>query len=260
MPSQFRRFTGESPPSVSFLLDDQTRMAAARNYFKWQYRLAASDLGQRVVEVGCGTGNFTGFLLERASVIAVDTEPECVWRLRLRYPDQPNLHVECCGPPGAAFLELRRFEPDSCVCLNVIEHIGRDVDALAAMAAILQPGGTIILLAPAFEALYGPIDYQLGHYRRYTKRSLSMAARAARIGCSPRTLSESAWVLRMVGELAGVPPENAIGESNFFLRSSSWFRWRRASKISLAPPFRASRILADFKEGKPPKRFCRMLN
>ena len=37
----------------------------------------------------------------------------------------------------------------------------------------------MILLAPAFEALYGPIDYHLGHYRRYTKRSLSLAARAA---------------------------------------------------------------------------------
>jgi SAM-dependent methyltransferase len=179
MPSRSRRFTGEPPPSVSFLLDDQTRMAAARNYFVWQYRLTARDLGQRVVEVGCGTGNFTGFLLERTSVIAVDTEPECVRRLRLRYPNQPNLHVECCGPPDPAFLELRRFEADSCVCLNVIEHIGRDVDALAAMASILQSGGTIILLAPAFEALYGLIDYQLGHYRRYTKRTLSKTAKSA---------------------------------------------------------------------------------
>lgn len=179
MPFQPRRFGGDPPPSVSFLLDDQMRMAAARNYFAWQYRLAAKDLGQRVVEVGCGTGNFTGFLLERSSVIAVDTEPECVRRVRLRYPDEPRLHVECCGPPGADFLELRRFEPDSCVCLNVIEHIGRDVDALAAMASILPSQAPIVLLAPAFEALYGPIDYQLGHYRRYTKRSLSLAARAA---------------------------------------------------------------------------------
>jgi SAM-dependent methyltransferase len=179
MSFQPRRFAGESPLSVSFLLEDQTQMAAARNYFAWQYRLAARDLGQRVVEVGCGTGNFTGFLLRRASVIAVDTEPQCAERLRQRYPDQPNLHVECCGPPGAAFLELRRFEPDSCVCLNVIEHIARDVDALAAMASILQPRGTIILLAPAFEALYGPIDYLLGHYRRYTRRTLARAARSA---------------------------------------------------------------------------------
>jgi SAM-dependent methyltransferase len=176
---QPRRFSGEPPPSVSFLLDDQTRMAVARNYFAWQYRLAARDLGQRVVEVGCGTGNFTGFLLNRASVIAVDTEPECVRRLRVRYPDQPNLRVECCGPPDAAFLKLRRFEPDSCVCLNVIEHIARDVDALTAMASILPPGGTIVLLAPAFEALYGPLDYQLGHYRRYTSQTLARAARPA---------------------------------------------------------------------------------
>jgi SAM-dependent methyltransferase len=179
MPVRSRRFSGEPPPSVSFLLDDQTRMAAARNYFAWQYRLAAHDLGQRVVEVGCGTGNFTRFLLERASIIAVDTEPECVRRVRLRYPGQPNLRVECCGPPDAAFLELRGFEADSCVCLNVIEHIARDVDALAAMRSILRPGGTIVLLAPAFEALYGPIDYLLGHYRRYTRRTLSRAAQSA---------------------------------------------------------------------------------
>jgi SAM-dependent methyltransferase len=179
MPAQPRRFAGEIPPSVSFLVDDLTRMAAARNYFAWQYRLAAGELGQRVVEVGCGTGNFTGFLLQRAQVIAVDTEPECVRRVRLRYPDHPNLYLECCGPPDPAFLDLRRFEPDSCVCLNVIEHIGRDVEALAAMAAILPPQAPIVLLAPAFEALYGPIDYRLGHYRRYSKRTLALAARAA---------------------------------------------------------------------------------
>ncbi len=154
-------------------------MAAARNYLAWQYRLCARALGQRVVEVGCGTGNFTGLLLQRAQVVAVDTEAECVDRVRERYPSHPNLRVELCGPHDASFLELRRFEPDSCVCLNVIEHIACDGEALAAMGAILPAGGAIILLAPAFEALYGAVDYQLGHYRRYTKASLLRLASAA---------------------------------------------------------------------------------
>jgi SAM-dependent methyltransferase len=179
MLSRLEKFVGKTPARVSYLLQDLGMMAAARNYFAWQYRLAARDLGQRVVEVGCGNGNFTGLLLDRTSVIAVDTEASCVERVQERYPDRSNLHVERCGPPEAAFLNLRRFEPDSCVCLNVIEHIADDIGALSAMGSILPPGGTIVLLAPAFEALYGPIDYQLGHYRRYTRGTLVAAGRAA---------------------------------------------------------------------------------
>ena len=47
------------------------------------------------------------------------------------------------------------------------------------MAAILQPGGVIVLLVPAFPMLYGPIDKQLGHYRRYTRSSMRKLAGAA---------------------------------------------------------------------------------
>jgi SAM-dependent methyltransferase len=147
-------------------------MALARNYFAWQSRMAADELGQRVVEVGCGVGNFTGMLLDREIVIALDIEPECVERLQIRYPDRPNLRVFCGDAGGAALSELGQFLPDSFVCLNVLEHIADDRKTLAAMAAMLPPGGVIVLLVPAFEALYGPLDYNLGHYRRYTRRSM----------------------------------------------------------------------------------------
>jgi len=147
-------------------------MAKARNYFGWQTRLVLKELGQRVVEVGCGIGNFTGMLLDREMVIAVDIEPDCVERHRARYPNRPNLHASCCDAGSAAIGDLRRFRPDSCVCLNVLEHIADDNGALAGMASILDPGGTIVLIVPAFEALYGPFDHNLGHYRRYTRKSI----------------------------------------------------------------------------------------
>jgi hypothetical protein len=44
------------------------------------------------------------------------------------------------------------------------------------MASLLIPGGVIVLLVPAFPALYGPIDRKLGHYRRYTLDSLTRLA------------------------------------------------------------------------------------
>lgn len=160
-------------------------MAKARNYFAWQSRMVLKEVGQRVIEVGCGIGNFTGMLLDREIVIALDKEADCVERLPMRYPGRRNLHVFCADAGDAAFGELDRFHPDSFVCLNVLEHIADDRKALSAMAAMLPPGGVIVLLVPAFEALYGPLDYNLGHYRRYTRRS--MVETAESVGLSVKT-------------------------------------------------------------------------
>jgi SAM-dependent methyltransferase len=147
-------------------------MARAKCYFAWQSRLVLPYLGRRVVEIGCGIGNFTGLLLDRDLVVAVDVEPACVQRLGERYSERPNLHTFVTRDIAG----LARFTPDSVVCLNVLEHIEDDRAALRQMASILSPGGVIVLLLPAFPALYGPIDRHLGHYRRYTRSSLETLA------------------------------------------------------------------------------------
>ena len=144
-------------------------MSLAVKYFAWQGRLVLPHLGRRIVEVGCGTGNFTGMLLDREVVVAVDVEPGCVQRLCRRYPGRRNLHTYVTHD----IRSLACYAPDSVVCLNVLEHIEDDRAALCDMASILAPGGVIVLLVPAFPALFGPIDHNLGHYRRYTRRSLT---------------------------------------------------------------------------------------
>jgi SAM-dependent methyltransferase len=162
----------------AYTLEDQERMSRAENYFAWQSRLVTRELGRRVVEVGCGLGNFTRMLLDREAVIAVDREPACIQRLTERYPDRNNLYALACDAGSPAFSGLARFHPDSCVCLNVLEHIEDDRQALHGMASILAPAGVIVLLVPAFPALYGPIDRNLGHYRRYTRGSIARLAGA----------------------------------------------------------------------------------
>jgi SAM-dependent methyltransferase len=162
-----------------YTITDQERMAHAANYFAWQARLVVPQLGERVVEVGCGIGNFTCMLLDRELVLAVDVDPACIARLRERYPNRPNLRAYVSEPSRHAFADLACFHPDSCICLNVLEHIADDHRALQAMASVLAPGGVIVLLVPAFQALFGPIDRNLGHHRRYTRGTLSALARRA---------------------------------------------------------------------------------
>ena len=49
---------------TGYKIRDQQRMQRARNYFEWQARLACPQLGRRVLEIGCGMGNFTRHLLD----------------------------------------------------------------------------------------------------------------------------------------------------------------------------------------------------
>ena len=165
--------------SSLYTLEDQRRMASAKNYFEWQAGLVKPELGRRVLEIGCGIGNFTGLLLDREAIIAIDVDPGCIEELKLRFRDQRNLHALVCD--AADVRDLARFRPDSCVCLNVLEHIDDDRAALSAMASVIPRGGKIVLLLPAFPSLYGPIDRNLGHFRRYTRESVRRLAAAAQL-------------------------------------------------------------------------------
>jgi SAM-dependent methyltransferase len=174
------------PSTPDYTLRDQDRMKRARRYFEWQFRLARERLGARVIEIGCGLGNFTEHLADRELVVAIDAEPACIAAHRARFAGRTNLLSLCLDVASPEFGKLREHRPDSLACLNVLEHIRDDAAALAQFAAVLPEGGRAVLIVPAFESLYGPIDERLGHYRRYGKRSLASLAEGA--GFRPEVL------------------------------------------------------------------------
>jgi SAM-dependent methyltransferase len=58
------------------------------------------------------------------------------------------------------------------IALNVVEHIENDKLAVANCGKLLKPKGRIIILVPACMKLYNSFDKELGHFRRYDKKSL----------------------------------------------------------------------------------------
>lgn len=58
------------------------------------------------------------------------------------------------------------------VLLDVLEHLQDPVRVLQHVAAVLQPGGGIVVTVPAYPWLYSEWDKSLGHFRRYTAASL----------------------------------------------------------------------------------------
>jgi 2-polyprenyl-3-methyl-5-hydroxy-6-metoxy-1,4-benzoquinol methylase len=165
--------------TTEYTVRDQERMKLASNYFGWQRRITLPHLGKRVVEIGCGVGNFTRHLLDREHVTGIDVVPECVASHRKNFSGYAHVRSSVQDVSDLKFLELRNVRPDSIVCLNVLEHIDDHITALRHMCAILPEGGRAVLIVPAFEALYGPIDGMLGHFRRYSKKSFLNAAQQA---------------------------------------------------------------------------------
>lgn len=162
-----------------YMAADQARMALAQRYFAWLAKLVRPHLGQRILEIGSSIGNFTGMLLDREAVLAVDVERWAVDAVRERYAGHGNLEARLADLGAEEFVALSRFRADTCVCMNVLEHISDDRAALRRMGTVVEDGGKVILVVPAFPALYGPIDRRLGHFRRYTRRGIGELAASA---------------------------------------------------------------------------------
>ena len=171
--------TRDAATTHDYTLLDQQLMQKAQRYFAWQAKTALDHIGKRVIEVGCGTGNFTRYLLDREAVMGLDVVDRCVSELLERLGNPANVEARVLDVQAQDFLELTSFRPDTVVCLNVLEHIPDHELALRHMNAVLPKGGQAVFLLPASEALYGPIDVKLGHFRRYNKASWNKLAQDA---------------------------------------------------------------------------------
>ncbi len=57
--------------------------------------------------------------------------------------------------------------------ISVLEHIEDDARALDNIRLLLKQEGRLVLMVPALPAIYGTLDKLVGHYRRYTKKTLT---------------------------------------------------------------------------------------
>ena len=62
---------------------------------------------------------------------------------------------------------------------DVLEHVEDDGAFIRRICDYLRPGGTVYITVPAFEWLWSQEDVSAGHYRRYTRRSLSRVLKEA---------------------------------------------------------------------------------
>ena len=180
------------------------------------YRRLGVAPGERVLDVGCGLGRHVyGALRRGADSVACD-----LGRSELAEVRDMVSAMRCAGEiPGGAMgvgvlADARRLPFadgafDRIVAAEVLEHIDDDGSALAELARVLRPGGTLAISVPSWaaericwalsESYHAPAAPG-GHVRIYTLRGLRTLVRGAGLAPGPHhrahALHTPYWWLR----------------------------------------------------------------
>jgi SAM-dependent methyltransferase len=149
-----------------------------RQFNRWMYDQIAPFCKGHILEIGSGIGNISDFLLrDHEEVTLSDVNPVYCRRLEQTFGDRHSLRG--IYPVDLAVPDVERSYPrlvgafDTVVALNVVEHIEDHELAIRNARKLLKAGGGAVVLVPAYRWLYNPLDKELGHFRRYNRRSLS---------------------------------------------------------------------------------------
>ena len=123
-----------------------------------------------VVDIGAGSGMLGDWLRER--------HPSISYRFQELSSTLDAALVDQFGADA-------RHSPDAPIrdavvtLLDVIEHIEDSGSFLRAVFDRMEPGGSLVVTVPALQWAFSSWDTELGHYRRYSKKSLRTELEAA---------------------------------------------------------------------------------
>ena len=140
-----------------------------------RFLLAEVRAGDRALDLGCGTGEFTAALAQAgAVVVGVDVADAAIERARARHPGLDFRLVPIDGP-----LPFEDSSFDLVWASEVIEHVADTARWLSEVRRVLAPAGRLLITTPSHGrlrvAIFGLERFAepLGdHLHLYTKGSL----------------------------------------------------------------------------------------
>ena len=143
----------------------------AKNWKIYFSRQVKPFIKGSVLEVGAGIGATTLLLNDGTASKWLMLEPDKQMIASLKKKmEEKGFPANCQLQTGTIDQLTETF--DTIIYIDVLEHIEADAEEMRKAASLLNPGGHIIVLSPAFQFLYNPFDKVIGHYRRYNKRML----------------------------------------------------------------------------------------
>lgn len=139
-------------------------MSHAENYNRFLTKLVLSQAkaGDLILDLGAGIGTFAKRIAELGYPVCC-IEPD---------PNQASVITNLGLTVLSDLTQIENDSLDYVYTLNVLEHIEDDHALLRELYYKIKPGGRLLIYVPAFQLLYSSMDQKVGHYRRYTRKSL----------------------------------------------------------------------------------------
>jgi cyclopropane fatty-acyl-phospholipid synthase-like methyltransferase len=146
-------------------------------YLRWNIGVFPIKNNKRILDIGCGPGFYFDEIMkfEPSLYCAADYSDDFLKETESLFKDRSNCKIakiDVMDKDVSSGFTGQRF--DYVLCLEVLEHIANDKEALFNIHKIMSNtgGGALFLRVPALQSIYGENDKAIGHYRRYSIKSL----------------------------------------------------------------------------------------
>lgn len=142
-------------------------------YVNWMTSMLRPHVRDTVLELRAGIGNLTARLMARRLLyIATEKDPLYLHALHNRFLRTPNVSVRKLDPASPEEMSAVDRPVETVLCVNVLEYADDPVETLRGIRQALAPGGSLLVLVPQNQRLYGTLDETLGHKRRFAEDQL----------------------------------------------------------------------------------------
>jgi len=177
-------------------IEEYARIAAVEDAHWWyrSTRALVADLlaphlqaaaASRILDAGCGPGGNGAWLAEHGALFGVDISPDALAFVRERRPGTRPVRGSITALP------LASASVGIAIAVTVLYTVDDDVAAVHELARVLRPGGALVLVEPAFEALRRGHDDIVHGKRRYRRGRLRALVEAAGLRTERATYAHS---------------------------------------------------------------------
>ena len=147
--------------------------AGAKNWKAYFSSFLRPYIKGHILEAGAGSGNTTPYLLDEQVISCLCLEPDPslsgIIRDKILTKQLPGQCISFTGKIDELAVD-QLF--DTIIYIDVLEHIEAEKEEILKAISHLNPGGCLLILVPAHSWLYSKFDAQIGHFRRYNRKSL----------------------------------------------------------------------------------------